>query len=165
MTAHIPPERGLASQEAVDLVVALQRCLSNFHARPEEPAILDNEDAGQAASLARYVEARRVRAMLFGQNLFSDPAWDILLLLFQADLEGGSLSLEQLSETLRLSMNVTLGHVGLMERRGLLAEHRTSPNSRRRRSMRLTPLAIDAMSSWMSLAFGSGEADKAGKAA
>lgn len=153
MTAHIPPDRHLPSQEAVDLVVALQRCLTNFHARKEEPAILDGDGNDQLPVLARYLEARRVRAMLFGQNLFSDPAWDILLALYQAELEGGALTLEQLSETLRLSLSVVVGQVGTMERRGLLEEHRSSPNSRRRRAIRLSPLALDAMASWFSLAF------------
>lgn len=153
MTAHIPPDRHLPSQEAVDLVVALQRCLTSFHARKEEPAILDGDGNDQLPALARYLEARRVRATLFGQNLFSDPAWDILLALYQAELEGGALTLEQLSETLRLSMSVVVGQVGTMERRGLLDEHRTSPNSRRRRAIRLSPLAMDAMASWFSLAF------------
>ncbi|BBD00802.1 MULTISPECIES: MarR family transcriptional regulator [Sphingobium] len=153
MTAHIPPDRHLPSQEAVDLVIALQRCLTNFHARKEEPAILDGEGNDQLPALARYLEARRVRAMLFGQNLFADPAWDILLALYQAELEGVALTLEQLSETLRLSLSVVVGQVGTMERRGLLDEHRTSPNSRRRRAIRLSPLAMDAMASWFSLAF------------
>ncbi|WP_420145347.1 ArsR family transcriptional regulator [Sphingobium sp.] len=152
MTVHIPPDRNLPSQEAVDLVVALQRCLSNFHARKEEPAILDGEGSDQLPALARYVEARRVRATLFGQNLFTDPAWDILLLLYQGELEGRALTLEQLSETLRLSLNIVVGQVGVMERRGLLDEYRSSPNSRRRRAIRLSPLAIDAMASWFSLA-------------
>lgn len=157
MTAHIPPDRNLPSQEAVDLVVALQRCLNNFHARKEEPAILDGESDGQLAALARYVEARRVRAMLFGQNLFSDPGWDILLLLYQGELEGRALTLEQLSEMLRLSLNIVVGQVGVMERRGLLMEHRSSPNSRRRCALRLSPLAVDAMASWLSLAFSGDE--------
>lgn len=152
MTAHIPPERTAPNQEAVDLVVALQRCLTSFHARKDEPAILDGEGSEQLPALARYVEGRRVRATLFGQNLFIDPAWDILLLLYQAELEGGALTLEQLSETSRLSLNMVVGQVGVMERRGLLDEHRTSPNSRRRRAIRLSPLAIDAMASWVSLA-------------
>jgi DNA-binding MarR family transcriptional regulator len=156
MTAHIPPDRSVPSQEAVDLVVALQRCLTNFHANKEEPAILDGEGGEQQDALARYIEARRVRSMLFGQNLFSDPAWDILLMLYQAELEGRFLTLEQLSETLRLSLNIVLGLVGVMERRGLLVEHRSSPNSRRRSAQRLSPLAMDAMASWFSLAF-SGE--------
>ncbi|MDI1296430.1 MAG: ArsR family transcriptional regulator [bacterium] len=153
MTVHSPPERVAPSQEAIDLVVALQRCLSQVHARQDDPAVLDGKGGEQLATLTRYVEARRVRAVLIGQNLFADPAWDILLLLYKAELEGQALTLEQLSETLRLSMSVTVGQVGVMERRGLLDEHQSSPNSRRRRSLCLSPLAVDAMSSWCSLAF------------
>lgn len=157
MTVHIPPDRHMPSQEAVDLVVALQRCLTNFHARQEEPAILDGEGNDQRPALARYVEARRMRSTLFGLDLFADPAWDILLLLYQAELEGGGLTLEQMSETLRLSLSVVVGQVGVMERRGLLDEHRSSPSSRRRRAIRLSPLAVDAMASWASLAFEGGD--------
>ncbi|MBV2150926.1 ArsR family transcriptional regulator [Sphingobium sp. AS12] len=153
MTAHIPPESIVPSQEAADLIVALQRCLSNVHARQEDAAVLDGDGGGQLAALARYIEARRARATLLGQNLFSDPAWDMLLLLYQAGLEGRALTLEQLSEKSRLSMSVIVGQVGVLERRGLLDEHQTSPNSRRRRAICLSPLAVDAMSSWFSLAF------------
>lgn len=156
MTAHIPPDRALPSQEAVDLVVALQRCLTSYHARTEEPAILETGGQDQRAVVGRYIEARRARATLFGHDLFADPAWDILLLLFQAETQGQAMTLEQLSETLRLSLNVVLGQVGVMERRGLVVEHRSSPSSRRRRAMRLSPLAVDAMASWVSLAL-SGE--------
>lgn len=156
MTVHIPPDRPLPSQEAVDLVVALQRCLCNFHARKEEPAILDGEGSDHLPALARYLDARRMRSMLFGHDLFSDPAWDILLHLYQAELEGRALTLEQLSETLRLSLNTVVGQAGVLERRGLVMEHRSSPNSRRRCALRLAPLAVDAMASWFSLAF-SGE--------
>jgi hypothetical protein len=154
MTVHISPERALPSQEAVDLVVALQRCLTSFHALQEEPPVLEGQDGDGLAMLGRYVEARRARSMIFGHNLFADPAWDMLLLLFQAELEERIVTLEQLSETSRLSMNLVLGQVGVMERRGLLVEHQLSHNSRRRRVMRLTPLAMDAMVSWLSLAFG-----------
>ena len=153
MTVHIPPDRHLPSQEAVDLVVALQRCLTNFHARQEEPAILDGEGGDHRPALARYIDARRVRSTLFGHDLFADPAWDILLLLYQAELDGGALTLEQMSETLRLSLSNVVGQVGILERRGLVMEHRSSPNSRRRCAMRLAPLAVDAMASWCSLAF------------
>lgn len=154
MTAHIPPDRAVPSQEAIDLVVALQRCLTSVHARAEDPAVLNGEGGCQRAMLARYIESRRVRATLLGQNLFSDPAWDILLLLYQAELAEQALTLEQLSETSRLSMSVTVGQVGIMERRGLVEEYQTSPNSRRRRSIRLSRLAVDSLSSWFSLAFG-----------
>ena len=61
MTAHIPRERAMPSQQAVDLVVALQRCLTSFHALQEEPPVLDGQDGDGFPMLARYVEARRVR--------------------------------------------------------------------------------------------------------
>lgn len=157
MTAHMPPERAMPSQQAVDLVVALQRCLTRFHALQEEPPVLDGQDGDGFTMLARYVEARRARSMLFGQGLFADPAWDLLLTLFQAELEDRTMTLEQLTETLRLSMNVMLNHVGILERRGLLTEHDLSPRGQRRRVMRLTPLAVDAMTSWLSIAFGAEE--------
>ncbi|EQB31308.1 hypothetical protein [Sphingobium ummariense] len=152
MTALIPPDRPLPNQEAIDLVVALQRCLSTFHARADEPALLYGADE-PPEMLTRYIKARRLRGTIFGQNLFSDPPWDILLLLFQAELQGRQMTLDQLSETLRISMNTLLGHVGAMERRGLLMEHAGSPAGGRRR-MRPSSFAMDAMAAWLSLAFG-----------
>ena len=154
MTVHNPPERALDSQQAVDLVVALQRCLTRFHADQAAPPILEGEAADRRAVLGRYIRGRGARATLFGQSPFSDPAWDILLLLFQAELDDDPLTLEQISETGRLSLNATVGQVGVLERRGLVYEYRGSPNSRRRRALRLTPLAVDAMSSWFTLTFG-----------
>ena len=102
MTVHNPPERAVDSQQAVDLVVALQRCITSFHADQAVPPILDGEAVDRRVALDRYIHARRARAMLFGQSLFSDPAWDILLMLFQADLDDQALTLEQLSEILFL---------------------------------------------------------------
>lgn len=153
MTVHNPPERALDSQQAIDLVVALQRCLTSFHADESAPPILEGEAADRRPALARYIQARSARATLLGQSLFADPAWDILLLLFQAELDDGALTLEQISEKGRLSLNATVGQVGVLERRGLVYEHRSSPDSRRRRALRLTPLAVDAMSSWFALTF------------
>ena len=64
MTAHMPPERAMPSQQAVDLVVALQRCLTRFHALQEEPPVLDGQDGDGFTMLARYVEARRARSKI-----------------------------------------------------------------------------------------------------
>jgi hypothetical protein len=155
MTALIPPDRELPNQEAVDLVVALQRCLNNLHARADEPAVLADADEGRLAALTRYIEARRARQMLFGQGLFADPGWDMLLLLIQAEMRGHAMTLDQLCEGSRLSMASVLGQVGTLERRGILLAH-SGPRSGGRRPVKLSPLAIDAMMSWLYLAFGDG---------
>ncbi|MEJ7926101.1 ArsR family transcriptional regulator [Sphingobium sp. AN641] len=153
MTAHIPPDRELPSQDAVDLVIALQRCLSSFHGQRAETAILDAGDDDRLVMLNRYIKARRTRYTLFGQGLFSDPAWDILLLLYRAERDEQPMSLDQLTEVSHISMTIILRHVGVMERRGLLLGASGSQGGGGRRRVRLSPLAMDAMTAWLHLAF------------
>jgi hypothetical protein len=49
------------------------------------------------AQLVSIIEMRRRRSAVFGEGLFSDPAWDILLELFAAELGGRSLGLADLA--------------------------------------------------------------------
>lgn len=158
MTALIPPDRDLPNQEAVDLVVALQRCLNNFHVGNDEPAIFLTAQA-RIEVLTRYIDARRARHMILGQGLFSDPAWDLLLLLLRAELRREPMTLDQLSEASRLAMGMVLRHVGALERRGIVSSPPGSPAGGKRR-IGLTPLATDGMMSWFYLAFGGGPSGK-----
>jgi hypothetical protein len=48
------------------------------------------------AQLEAILEMRRRRSAIFGEGLFSDPAWDILLELFAAELGGRRLGLADL---------------------------------------------------------------------
>lgn len=151
MTALIPPDRELPNQEAVDLVVALQRCLNNFHARTDAPAVLAVDDA-QLTALTRYIDARRARHMIFGQGLFADPAWDMMLLLLRAELLKAPMTLDQLSEASHLAMGMVLRHIGALERRGIVIGQ-SGPSAGGRRRIGLSPLAVDGMMSWFYLAF------------
>lgn len=47
--------------------------------------------------VASILQIRRKRSEVFGQGLFSDPAWDILLELFEAELAGRKTSLSDLA--------------------------------------------------------------------
>lgn len=154
MTAHIPQDHALPSQEAVDLVVALQRCLSHFHAHHDEPSILGQSQL-QAEALTRYIDSRRARNMILGQGLFSDPAWDLMLLLLRAEMSREPMTLDKLSETSRLAMGMVLRHVGALERRGIVMNP-SGPSAGGRRRVSLTPVAVDGMMSWFHLAFGQG---------
>lgn len=62
---------------------------------------------------------RRKRAQLFGDDLFSDPAWEILLELYSARLERRTLTLDKMASGSPVS---TLTRwAGVLERRGLVA--------------------------------------------
>lgn len=69
--------------------------------------------------LSSLLEFRRARAAMFGQDLFSDPAWDILLQLYAARLEGRRLGLGDFEGVCAAT---TLARwVAILERRGLVA--------------------------------------------
>jgi hypothetical protein len=61
------------------------------------------------------LKARRVREQQFGRGLFSDPAWDLLLEAFAADLEGQRLSTEDLCRLSTVSAAVTLRWIKKLE--------------------------------------------------
>jgi hypothetical protein len=165
MTAHIPPDRELPNQEAVDLVMALQRCLANFHGRQDEPAVLPVADEASLARLGRYLDARQMRHMIFGEGLFADPVWDMLLLLYQAELEHRPMTFDGVCEVSGVSRSAALRHIGAMERRGLLLPRQDPDtpgahlNGGYRLRIRLSPLAIDAMTSWLRLTLAPDDAD------
>jgi hypothetical protein len=65
------------------------------------------------------LEVRRQRSKVFGEGLFSDPAWDILLELFAAKLAGRRMTLRELGG---VAPESTLARwVAALEERGLVA--------------------------------------------
>jgi DNA-binding MarR family transcriptional regulator len=70
----------------------------------------------------RYFEARRERRHFFPKELFSDPAWDMLLVLSCSETRGEALSQSSLiyaadvQQTTGLRWVATLEHYGLVRR-------------------------------------------------
>src|SRR4051794_7061541 len=52
--------------------------------------------ADAAVLIAKIIGARQKRTTLFGASLFADPAWDTMLELFLAELEGRKLATTEL---------------------------------------------------------------------
>src|SRR5690348_13192409 len=46
-----------------------------------------SEAAPSPQQIRRLIRARQLRGRVFGQHLFADPAWDILLEAYASDLE------------------------------------------------------------------------------
>lgn len=59
-------------------------------------AVVADFEPIDAAAIRSIIRARRLRAHFFGSGLFADPAWDILLDLIAARLEGRSVAVSSL---------------------------------------------------------------------
>ena len=76
------------SEEVNRIASTLARLSSGPAATPHAPAAIAGEDAPQvpAEVVRSVIRARRLRTRYFRDELFADPAWDMLLDLLQAEI-------------------------------------------------------------------------------
>jgi DNA-binding MarR family transcriptional regulator len=70
--------------------------------------------------------ARRGREAVLGSNLFSEPAWDLLLELYAAKLGSRSMSLAELAKAIETPHSTTTRWIAVLDGRGLVASERDS---------------------------------------
>ncbi|MEH3037877.1 MAG: winged helix DNA-binding protein [Sphingomonas adhaesiva] len=98
-----------------------------------------------AANAVRDVlRARRLRDRFFGAALFEDPAWDMLLDLFAARLEGTRVSVSSLCIASAVAPTTALRWIAKLTAARLL-ERRPDPDDRRRAFIALSDEAAIAM--------------------
>lgn len=73
-----------------------------------------------AGHVLEILQLRRSRSRTLGENLFSDPAWDILLELYAAKLDQRSLTLSELAPAIATPTSTTARWVALLKDRGLI---------------------------------------------
>jgi DNA-binding MarR family transcriptional regulator len=83
------------------------------------------------------MHARARRSEHFKASLFSDPAWDILLELFAAELEGRPLNVSAIGLTAKVPGTTVLRWIGVLETEGLI-RRRNDPFDGRRSLVSLT---------------------------
>ena len=125
LTRDEPPPGGLADRRPL------------FRAEPTSP----NGGAGHIRALLR---ARRLRDEHFGAGLFEDPAWDMLLDLYAAELEGVRVSVSSLCIAAAVAPTTALRWIGRLSEQGLL-ERVPDPRDRRRAFISLSAEATAAM--------------------
>ncbi|MFA9199757.1 MAG: winged helix DNA-binding protein [Cypionkella sp.] len=106
--------------------------------RPPRPPLPDPR------LVRRIIRQRRLRADYFGQELFADPAWDILLDLTAARAEHVRVSVTSLCIASGVPPTTALRWIGQMTEAGLL-EREDDDSDRRRAFIRLSDRAADAM--------------------
>lgn len=97
------------------------------------------------------IRARRLRDQFFGPGLFEDPAWDMLLDLFAAELERVQVSVSSLCIAAAVAPTTALRWIARMTDAGLFERH-PDPFDRRRAFMALSSHASLGMRNYVAAA-------------
>ena len=92
---------------------------------------LSAEPPVSAADIRKIIRGRRLRDQFFGERLFEDPAWDMLLDLYAAELEGAQVSVSSLCIAAAVAPTTALRWISRMTAIGLFIRQ-PDPFDRRR---------------------------------
>lgn len=101
-----------------------------------------------AQEVRRAIRTRRARDQFFGAGLFEDPAWDMLLDLYAAEIEHSQVSVSSLCIAAAVAPTTALRWISKMTEAGLFVR-KPDPQDRRRAFMALSPQASEAMRRYM----------------
>jgi DNA-binding MarR family transcriptional regulator len=114
----------------------------------------DPVPAGSAGSTAasafvrRIIEARAIRRKFFDEQLFADPAWDMLLELYALECEGHRISVSKLSVAAGVPCTTTLRWIDKLESECLIVRA-PDPLDARRVWVALSPTGARTMRSYI----------------
>lgn len=98
----------------------------------------------EAPAIRAMIRARRMRDQYFGEEIFADPAWDMLLDLTAARLEGQPVAVSSLCIAAAVPPTTALRWIKAMTEMGLF-ERVGDPHDRRRIFIELSPRAMEGM--------------------
>jgi DNA-binding MarR family transcriptional regulator len=116
-----------------------------YRAEPELQSFAGSAPARvDSATVRRMLRERRMREQFFAAELFADPAWDMLLDLYAAQLEGHPVAVSSLCIAAAVPATTALRWIKTMTDTGLL-ERQADPRDGRRIFIGLTGTATQAM--------------------
>jgi len=101
-----------------------------------------------AQEIRAAIRSRRLRAQFFQGELFADPAWDMLLDLFAAELERRRVSVSSLCIAAAVPPTTALRWIGTLHDAGLF-ERQADPSDRRRAYVGLSAKGLDGMRAYV----------------
>ena len=135
------------SDEVGRIAASLAR-LSSVPESPARPAITPREFGDlppiEGERVRSVIRARRMRARFFDEQLFADPAWDMLLDLLQAEIAQHRVPVSSLCIAAAVPATTALRWIKTMTDAGLFAR-RADPHDGRRIFVELSPAASAAM--------------------
>lgn len=104
-----------------------------------------------APMLRAIIRSRRLRDQFFGSEIFADPAWDMLLDLMAARLEGQPVAVSSLCIAAAVPPTTALRWIKAMTDLGLFVRV-ADPRDRRRVFIEMAPRAVEAMTAYLAAA-------------
>jgi hypothetical protein len=143
----------MLSDEVSRIADQLARLASMKDGPELPPAVTDRSAAETARSIREIIRKRQVRKQFFPAELFADPAWDIMLDLAAARLEGKQVSVSSLCIAADVPTTTALRWIKGMTDAGMLAR-RSDPEDGRRSFIDLSDEAAEAMDRYIALVDG-----------
>ncbi len=97
--------------------------------------------------ISHIVHARRTRSDFFAPEIFSDSAWDMLLVLFLAKVQGELMAPYHLAQAAGSSLSASLRWIDILERGGLVHSMR-DPHGGEIKTVELASPGWSAMIQW-----------------
>lgn len=108
------------------------------------PPTVPTPSPATAADIRKTIRGRRLRDQFFSDGLFEDPAWDMLLDLYAAELEGAQVSVSSLCIAAAVAPTTALRWIARMTEAGLF-KRQPDPFDRRRAFLALSESAREKM--------------------
>ena len=112
-------------------------------------AALQPDSLIRAGLVRDILRSRARRAEHFGASLFSDPAWDLLLVLYQMELEQRRVSISGLCQSAGLAGTTGLRWIDILDGKRLIERH-PDPLDGRRVYIRLSFEGLSSMHAYFS---------------
>ena len=105
---------------ALDIVRQLEAGLSQLRGRLDRSNLIERPLV-TAAFVRTIVQSRRRREAIFGQELFADPCWDMLLSLYSAELSHQRVPTAALCAAAAVPATTALRWIEKLEQSGLIS--------------------------------------------
>jgi hypothetical protein len=111
--------------------------------RPDSPGSFDLDRLA-----CRVYTARRERRRFFDEALFGEPAWDMVLMLYCADVQGETLNSAILTRAAGVPVSTAERWLRVLEQQGLVVQ-RAESASAQLRTVELTPSARTSVAGYL----------------
>lgn len=147
--ADVGKDNAARLRQLSDEMGRIASTLARLSSGPGAPAVRPVETASprpeiDAETVRAVIRARRLRSRFFSEELFADPAWDMLLDLLQAEIAQLRVPVSSLCIAAAVPATTALRWIKTMTEQGLFVR-RADPHDGRRVFVELAPAASDAM--------------------